>query len=304
MRTTSAMSIGWASAKTTRVLVALQLGVTASGWAQRGVEALFPPRPTGYVTDVAAVVDGESARAITATIERLRSATGAEIAVVTLPTIGDRAAVDVAVAIGRAWGVGAAAEVGDSRRNAGVVILLVPRRAGDPNSGQVFIATGRGVEGIVTDAEAGRVRDLMRPSFQAGEYGEGLRIGVDVLAATIAEGMGVADSALSAGGRAVHRRRGGPGPWVLLLVFVVIAVVMVVFVAATTRSGRRPPPRRGGKRGRRKDIFFGGPGWGGGFGGWGGGFGGGGFGGFGSGGGFGGFGGGGGFSGGGAGGRF
>ncbi len=85
----------------------------------------------------------------------------------TLPTIGDYAASDVALEIGRAWGVGATARVGDERRNAGVVVLLVPKSGDRP--GRIFIATGRGVEGIVTDAGAGRIRDLMRPQLSARE---------------------------------------------------------------------------------------------------------------------------------------
>ena len=92
------------------------------------------------------------------------------------------------LAIGRAWGVGAAAEIGDARRNAGMVLLLVPRREGEPNSGQVFIATGQGVEGIVTDAAAGRVRDAMLPELRNGQYGPGLVTGTRRLAALVARG--------------------------------------------------------------------------------------------------------------------
>ena len=55
-----------------------------------GVRSLFPARPTGYVTDVAGIIDAASEARITDLAERLRAATGAEIAVVTLPTIGDR----------------------------------------------------------------------------------------------------------------------------------------------------------------------------------------------------------------------
>lgn len=257
------------------------------------MERLFPSRPTGFVTDAASALDAGSVAAMTAKIERLRGATGAEIAVVTLATIGDYAAVDVAVAIGRAWGVGAEAAVGDERRNAGLVILLVPRREEDPNSGQIFIATGQGLEGFVTDAAAGRVRDLMRPDLSTGNYGAGLSRGVDALSAMIARGMGVTDSALTAGDRAIERRATVPVLMIILALFVVL--VMVSIVASAARSAARQGPR-GRRRGRRgPDIFMGGPGFGGGFGGFGGGMGGGGFGGFG---------GGGGFSGGGAGGRF
>jgi len=280
--------------------VALQLACGGSLVAQSGVAELFPPRPTGFVTDVAGVVGAPEKARIEARIQLLRERTGAEIAVVTLPTIGDRAAVDVAVAIGRAWGVGAAAAVGDARRNAGVVILLVPRRENDPNSGQIFIATGQGVEGFVTDAAAGRVRDAMRPHLARGEYGEGLETGVVELASLIAREMGVTDTALV---RAVPERRGPPGWVILLLVVVVFVVIAAIAASAGGGRGGGPKSRVGRGRGRRDpdlgdlaiilgSVLGGGRG--------GGGFGGGGFGG----GGFGGFGGGGGFSGGGAGGRF
>jgi uncharacterized protein len=264
--------------------------------AQRGDELtrLFPARPTGYVTDVPGVLDAGSVQRISDLAERLRGATGAELAVVVLPTIGDRAAVDVAVAIGRAWGVGAKAELGDPRRNAGLVILLVPRREEDPNSGHIFIASGQGLEGIVTDLQAGRVRDLMTPYFRRGEYGAGLAEGVRALAGLIAREMGVTDSALTAGGRQLEQRPSGSGAASFVVPLLLLLVLLFVF----SRPSRRRRGRRGGRgRGPGPWIFWGGGG------GHGGGFGG--FGGFGGGGGgFGGFGGGGGFSGGGAGGRF
>jgi uncharacterized protein len=279
------------------ILLATVLQGAALPLAAQGdsLSRLFPARPTGYVTDVAGALEPGSVRRIAELAERLKNATGAEIATVVLPTIGAYAPVDVAVAIGRAWGVGARADIGDQRRNAGLVILLVPRRADDPNSGHIFIATGQGLEGIVTDYQAGRVRDLMRPAFQRGDYGGGLESGVGALAAMIARGMGVSDSALAAG--ALPEARPVRGVSSSRVVTMIIVVMLILLIAAASRSGGG----RGGRRRRRRGggIFWGG----GGFGGFGG-FGGGGFGGFGGGGGFGGFGGGGGFSGGGAGGRF
>src|SRR5688500_20047679 len=116
----------------------------------RGVDTLFPAQPTGYVNDFASTIDGDSRTRMGDVIERLRAATGAEIAVVTLPSIGNHDAAEVALAIGRKWRVGSKAEIGDPRRNAGLVILLVPRRPGDPNSGHIRIEVGQGLEGIVT----------------------------------------------------------------------------------------------------------------------------------------------------------
>jgi uncharacterized protein len=282
------------SAKAILLLAALQGAALPLAAQGAGVSELFPPRPAGYVTDLTGTLDTGTVSRIASLAERLRNATGAELAVAVLPTIGDRAAVDVAVAIGRAWGVGAKAVVGDPRRNTGLVILLVPKRSDDPNSGQVFIASGRGLEGIVTDYQAGRMRDLMRPYFARGEYAAGLETGVRALAALIARGMGVADTALTSGApeqAPASEQRPGIRSW-----FPVILVVIFILLALSN-SGRGPGTRSGRRR-RGPGIFWGGGGFGGGGGGWGGGFGGGG------GGGFGGFGGGGGFSGGGAGGRF
>ena len=50
----------------------------------------------------------------------------------------------MALAIGREWGVGAAAAVGDRARNAGVVVLLVPRETSQDGSGHISIQVGRG----------------------------------------------------------------------------------------------------------------------------------------------------------------
>jgi uncharacterized protein len=250
-----------------------------------GLDTLIPPQPTGYVNDFARVLDPGSVRSMEDLITRLRGVTGAEIAVVTLPSIGDYDPADVARTIGRRWRVGAGAEIGDPRRNAGLVLLLIPRREGDPNSGHIRIEVGQGLEGIVTDAAAGQIRDLMRPHLAEGKYGDGLLLGVRALGSRIARGYGSSDSALTAYQPPVDSEQGSPTIGNLLPILLFILFLMM---ASGAGAGRRR--RRGG-------IYWGGPWIGGGWGS-GGGFGGGG------GGGFGGFGGGGGFSGGGAGGRF
>lgn len=271
------------------LLLPAQLLAVALAAQNPALDTLFPPRPSGYLTDAAHVVDAGSAAAIEDLAQRVRGATGAEIAIVTLPTIGDYAAVDVATEIGRTWKVGANAAIGNARRNAGVVVLLVPRQDHRPGSGHLFIATGQGVEGFITDARAGAIRDRMGPELAAESYGPALLTGTRALAAVIGRGMGVSDSAIanwtgSADGDGGH---GGRFPWP-------IVVILLIFLLQVAR-------RRGRGRWGGPGIYWGG-GFGGGFGGHGGG--GGGFGGGGFGGGFGGFGGGGGFSGGGAGGRF
>jgi uncharacterized protein len=247
------------------------------------VTSLFPARATGYVTDVASLLDPASRDSLEDLLTRLRAATGAEVAVVTLPTIDDRDEAEVALAIGRAWGVGARAEVGDQRRNAGLVLLLVPRQNHQPGTGHVRIEVGQGLEGIVTDATAGTIRrEVMGPALSQEQYGEALNRGVRALTGVIARGFGVTDSTLSSTPLPAAPVSGPSSQLVSLLPL----LIFILFLVLANR----------GRRGRR--VYWGGGPWIGGGGGFGGGFGGGG------GGGFGGFGGGGGFSGGGSGGRF
>src|SRR5205823_11219349 len=246
---------------------------------QLGSDSLPPPR--GYVNDFAGVLDPQAVARMEAVITEVRRQSRGEIAVVTLSDIGDRAASDVALQIGRQWGVGAKGAAGDPAKNLGVVVLLVPLKNHRRGTGQVFIATGRGAEGFLTDAQVGRIRDAMSPYLAREDYGPGLTLGVDLIAQAFAREFGFALT-------------GAPPPppdetnRVPIPAGLVIAVVVLLIIIT---------------RGRILWWIFvfsrfggGGRGWSGGGGGWGGG---GGFSG-----GFGGFGGGGGFSGGGAGGRF
>lgn len=268
--------------KATALLAVLQLTTAAALLAQSPeVERLFPDKPVGHVNDFASLIDPAARAEMEDRLTRLRSATGAEIAVVTLPTIGEHDEADVALAIGRKWGVGARADIGDERRNAGMVVLLVPRRNHEPGTGHVRIEVGRGLEGIVTDAAAGRIRrDVMGPLLAREEYGPALTSGVRELTSLVARGYGVTDSTLATAPRPAPVRR--PGSQFLSLVPLLL---FFLFIAMANRGGRRRRVYWGA------GPWIGGGGWGGG------GFGGGG-------GGFGGFGGGGGFSGGGSGGRF
>src|SRR5437899_2538259 len=225
------------------------------------------PPPRGYVNDFAGVLDAASVAHMDAVIAEVRDKTRGEIAVVTLPDIDDRSAADVALQIGRQWGVGAKGEAGDPTKNLGVVVLLVPQKNHRPGTGQIFIATGRGAEGFLPDARVGRIRDAMTPYLARQAYGAGLAYGLDLVAKAFAQEFGVTLTGAPAPGPKDGSER-LPIPVTWIIVFVIVLIVL--------SRGRilLLPLRFGGLGG-------GGRGWSGG-----GGFGGGGFGGFGGGGGF------------------
>ena len=247
-------------------------------------EPQFPP-PRGLVNDFANVLPAASAARIERIAQDVRDKSQGEIAVVTMTDIGGRDPIDIALRIGREWKVGNMAPIGDQSRNAGAVILIVPKETAADNRGRCRIATGQGTEGFITDAMSGDICREATPLFQQRQYGPGTELVALRVAQRYAQEFGFAlDTALRAPEyvpqrRPVERRSGGINPIVLLIILFIVLSML-----------------GGGRRRGCLPIFIpmGGGGWGGG--GWsGGGFGGGG------GGGFGGFGGGGGFSGGGGG---
>jgi uncharacterized protein len=267
------------------IAIALSLGLATALPGQGGVQV---PAPRGFVSDFAEVIAPAEEARITSIVERVQAGSRGEIAVVTLLDIAGRDVGDVALGIGREWGVGAKAPVGDRARNAGVVVLLVPRETSSDGSGHISIQVGQGAEGFITDGMAGDIRREALPLLQVGAYGQALELITARLAVRYAAEFGFAlDSAM------VPRQRapasGGIPPFVLFLVFV--AIVVALNMASRGRRGGNlilPIPIPTGRRRGGWGSF------GGGFGGGGGGFGGG----------FGGFGGGGGFSGGGSSGSF
>lgn len=248
------------------------------------------PAPKGLVNDFAGVLDAATVARLEALAQKVRDASQGEIAVVTLADIGDREAGDIALRIGRAWGVGAKGEAGDPTKNAGVVILLVPKESSKDGRGKISITTGRGVEGFIPDAVAGDIRREATPFLRAGDYAQGLSVITQRVAERYAQEYGFAlDGAGAEVAPAPRQRKQGKVPPFL---FVLVGIGLLVAMSGS---------RRGRRGGTGQEMLK-----------WmvinsllnsgsrGGGWGGGGFGGGGGGGGFGGFGGGGGFSGGGS----
>jgi uncharacterized protein len=267
---------------------------TLAGRALLGAMALLVqggpqiPPPQGLVNDFAHVLSPAAAARIERLAQEVRDKSKGEIAVVTLPDLGGRAPSDVALRIGREWKVGNLAPIGAQSRNAGTVILLVPKETSSDRRGHCRVETGQGAEGFITDATAGEICREATPAFQQRDYGAGLELITQRVAQRYAQEFHFAlDSAFEApvsrqpARRPARRSSGGIPPFFWL--------ILLFFVLSLVGGGRR---RRG--CGGCFPVFLPFGGFGGGGGGWGGG----GFGG-GGGGGFGGFGGGGGFSGGG-----
>lgn len=237
------------------------------------------PQPTGLVNDFAHVLDAQSVAMMEQIATDVRTKSRGEMAIVTLPQLDGRDVSEVALQIGRQWKVGKIGNPGDATRNAGAVILLVPKETSDDGHGHCWVSTGSGAEGFITDAMAGDICREATPFFMQRQYGPGLELVTYRVAQKFAGEFGFTVDTTLHPPQPVQRtssegQQGGIPPFFWLILF---------FIVISLLSGR-------GRRRGCLPIFipFGGGGFGGGFGGGGGwsGGGGGGFGGFGGGGGF------------------
>lgn len=269
-----------------RAFVAVLLALVSVGPAVLCAQGPAIPAPRGMLNDFASVIPADQAARIEALATEVRAKSGGEIAIVTLPDLGGRDVAEIALRIGREWKVGAKTDIGNATRNAGVVILVVPKETSKDGQGHVRIETGQGSEGFITDGQSGEIIREAIPFMQRRDYGDAIELMTQRVAQHFASSFNFSlDSAgpPPAVSRRVRRVRnedgGGFPPQIVFIIFVILVLVLsrgrgsgCLWLALTSGRGR---------------------------GGWGGGFGGGGFG-SGGGGGFGGFGGGGGFSGGGS----
>ena len=134
-----------------------------------------PGKPTGYVNDFARVIDQSTASALEARLKSLRADTGVEFAVVTVSSIGTDETIETyAEKLFQEWGIG------DEKRDSGLLLLVAVADR------QMRIETGYGVEGVVTDIQAGNIiRDVMAPRFREGNYGQGISDAIDALTTII-----------------------------------------------------------------------------------------------------------------------
>lgn len=223
------------------------------------------PNPPRLVVDYAGIFTPEQVAVMEDSLETFARKTSNRIAVVTMSDLKGLEPMEMAYGIGKKWGVG------DKKHNAGVVVLVKPKTA--DSGGQVFIATGYGVEAVLTDAYCSSIiRHEMIPYFKQNDYYGGVDAALKVIKPAMAgelseeQYLDSDDDGMYAG--------------VVLLLIIILAVI-VTLVSEKKNGGKGGNNDRGTWGGGGPIIF--GPGSFGGGGSSSSGFGGGGFGGFGGG---------------------
>src|SRR6266699_1566742 len=172
--------------------------------------------PTGYVSDLAAVISADAKTRLEALCAEVEQKTGAQMAIVTVQSLEGESVENYAVGLFKQLGVGS------KKDNRGVLLLVAP------NERKYRIEVGYGLEPVINDARAGDAGRAMVPFLRQGDYSKAAEIAAWQLARYIAADSGVTLSGQQPAGRIRNDGDSGgiPGIWFLLgliLFFIVIA---------------------------------------------------------------------------------
>ncbi|HEX2192010.1 MAG TPA: TPM domain-containing protein [Acidimicrobiales bacterium] len=118
------------------------------------------------VVDAAGLVPDSVERAVNAELVDYQSRSGNQVAVAVVKTTGKKSIEDYSIDLAREWGVG------EEGRDNGVVLVIAY------DDRKLRIEVGRGLEGTLTDLEAGRiVRDRITPLLRSRDVGGAVRQG-------------------------------------------------------------------------------------------------------------------------------
>ncbi|MCD6332192.1 MAG: TPM domain-containing protein [Bacteroidales bacterium] len=188
--------------------------------AQDLPDPMSPPR---LVNDFAKVLPADQAALLEQKLFEFNNQTSTQIYVVTVSDLHGYEKADYTTRLAEKWGVG------QKGKDNGIMMLIKPKTARE--KGEIFIAVGYGLEGVVPDAVTNRIiRNEILPAFKNGDYFTGINQGINTLMKLTA-GEFTADEYLKETGRSPASRVGG-------LVFFVFLMLML-FSGRSTAARHR-----------------------------------------------------------------
>ncbi|MCO5230295.1 MAG: TPM domain-containing protein [Chitinophagales bacterium] len=225
-------------------------------------DIVSPSSPPRLVNDFANMLQSQDIQALENKLVAYNDSTSTQIAIVTVPTLGDYPVEEYGIRLARKWGIG------NKEKDNGILILIAKEER------KFDIETGYRVGQYISDIDANRIlREILTPNFKEGKYYQGLDEATDRMI-DLLSGNFKADKKDSSG-------------LPMNIIFIVIIIIILLIIISNrkddgnhTYTGRGhddffPPFIGGGFGGSRGGGFGGGFGGGssggGGFGGFGGG---------------------------------
>lgn len=198
------------------------IGLLANNLPQR-------PSPARLVNDMAGIFSEKEKTIMENFLVMVDDSTSNQICVLTTTDLLDMSPSQYATEVAHEWGIG-------TKENDNGVLLLIKPKLTSSDRGEVFIAVGYGLEGVLTDAVCHNiVQQILIPYFKQNRYFEGTMTAVQKMAT------------MASGEYSVARQMENGN--ILFVIFVV--VIMVVFLIISNR-------RNNGKKGDGSNPFGGG----------------------------------------------
>jgi uncharacterized protein len=135
------------------------------------------PAPNGYVNDFSGLISAEAKARIEDRLINLEKDTSVEVAVAIIDSLNGDPIEDYASGLFEEWGIG------KKGQDNGVLFLV----AWDDRKTRIEV--GYGIEGVITDARAGRILDQdVIPQFKNNDIEEGITAGVTAIENYVREG--------------------------------------------------------------------------------------------------------------------
>jgi uncharacterized protein len=159
--------------KLLRYLWCLVLALMLAGQAQAQLKPV--PPLTGRVVDEAGMLDASQRERLTLVLADYEAKTGSQIAVLLVKSTEPEAIEQYSIRVTDAWKLG--------RKGVDDGVLLLVARDNPKALRRLRIEAGRGVQGVLTDAQSKRIlQDVIAPHFRNNNYYDGLVAGVGAIA--------------------------------------------------------------------------------------------------------------------------
>jgi uncharacterized protein len=229
-----------------RVLWLLALLLVAPAWADAPAPVPVPalgqfmpvPALTARVTDQVGMLTADQRGRLESVLADYETKTGSQIGVLLVASTEPEAIEQYSIRVADAWKLG--------RKGVDDGVLLVVARDNPKALRRLRIEAGRGVQGVLTDAQSKRIlQDTIAPYFRDNHYYEGLVAGVGAIATLLnAEKFPAPPSDARAQGQTATDDGGSGGLTWVFLAFAAIAIVRM-FVRPS-RARLLQPGLRGG----------------------------------------------------------
>ena len=196
-------------------LSATTFALCATG--QLVVAATDIPKFSAPVVDKANILSANVESALNQSLESFRRASGPQVAILTVSSTGNQSIEDFGVDVARKWGLG------DKTRDDGVLLVI----AFDDR--RLRVETGSGIEGELTDIEAGRIIDgIIAPQLKAGNPDAAVLDGASALMSELSAAPGETVTIDAAATSDAQSTGGNLLFGIISLVFFLFAMVMFV----------------------------------------------------------------------------